>query len=189
MSALNSEQPRHQGEQRALAGAVEAKQRRKARRRDAEIDVDQGAAIAVGMADAADRKRRRLGRIRPGVNVRRGSINTGLVRCRHGCAIAIPQGSSPTWIVLITFCAATSMTETSLDTPLVTSRYFSSGVNAICQTRCPTSRYLVTLWLAASTTATRLAGPNATNAVLASAGGVVSPGGGAPLRTSRNLDL
>src|SRR5229473_2581202 len=64
--------------------------------------------------------------------------------CRHGCAIVMPQGSSPTWMVLITFCATTSMIEMSLDTPLVTSRYFSSGVNAMCQTRWPTRRYLVT---------------------------------------------
>src|ERR1700760_3477113 len=68
----------------------------------------------------------------------------------------------------MTFCEATSITETSLETPLVTSRYFSSGVNAMCQTRCPTSRYLVTAWLTASTTATRLAGPSATKAVLSS---------------------
>src|SRR4029077_8900493 len=53
--ALNSKQPRHQGEQRALAGAVETKQRREARRCHAEIDVDKSVAIAVGMADAADR--------------------------------------------------------------------------------------------------------------------------------------
>ena len=64
--------------------------------------------------------------------------------CHRG-AIAMPQGSSPTWIVLTTFCAATSITETSLETPLVVSRYFSSGVKAMCQTRCPTSRYLVTV--------------------------------------------
>lgn len=58
---------------------------------------------------------------------------------------ATPQGSSPTWMDLITFCAATSITETSFDTPLATTRYFSSGVNAPCQTRCPTSRYFRTL--------------------------------------------
>src|SRR3954453_18320688 len=85
-------------------------------------------------------------------------------------------------MVLMTLSAATSMTDTSLDTPLVTSMYFSSGVNAICQTRCPTSRYLVTLWLAASTTATRLAGPNATNAVLASAVMLIPTGWIASLR-------
>src|SRR5260370_29690593 len=87
---------------------------------------------------------------------------------RHGGAKLIPQGSSPTWIVLITFCADTSITETSLETPLVTSRYFSSGVNAMCQTRWPTRRYLVTAWVVASTTATRLAGPSAMKQVLPS---------------------
>src|SRR5216683_1145644 len=76
--------------------------------------------------------------------VRRALAGDGSVGCRHGCAIVMPQGSSPTWMVLITFCATTSMIETSLDTPLVTSRYFSSGVNAMCQTRWPTRRYLVT---------------------------------------------
>src|SRR5262245_37049168 len=64
--------------------------------------------------------------------------------CHRG-DIAMPHGSSPTWIVLTTFCAATSMTETSLETPLVARRYFSSGVNAMCQTRCPTSKYFVAL--------------------------------------------
>src|SRR5882757_8503815 len=71
-------------------------------------------------------------------------------------------------MVLITFWAATSITETSFETPLVTSRYFSSGVKSMCQTRWPTRRYLTTLWLVPSTTATRLAGPSATNAVLPS---------------------
>ena len=36
------------------------------------------------------------------------------------------------------------MTETSFETPLVVSRYLPSGVNAICQTRWPTSRYFFT---------------------------------------------
>ena len=45
----------------------------------------------------------------------------------------MPQGSSPTWMVLITFWAATSITETSFETPLVTSRYFSSGVKSMRQ--------------------------------------------------------
>ena len=58
-AALNSEQPRDQREQRALAGAIETEQRGEARRRHGEFDVDQGAARAVGMADAVDRQRRR----------------------------------------------------------------------------------------------------------------------------------
>ena len=143
-SGLDAEQPRDQREQRALAGAVEAKQRREACRRDGEVDVDEGASHAIGMADAIDRQRGHFGRTAAAVTVRRSPSGEGRVGCGHGCAIAMPQGSSPTWIVLITFCATTSMIETSLDTPLVTSRYFSSGVNAMCQTRCPTRRYLVT---------------------------------------------
>src|SRR5262245_10794877 len=53
------------------------------------------------------------------------------------CDIAMPQGNSPTWIDLTTLRLATSMTDTSFETPLVVSRYFSSGVKAMCQTRCP----------------------------------------------------
>src|SRR4029077_11331962 len=128
---------------------------------------------AVGMADAVDRQRRHGSGIASGRGeIRLREAGGGCVNRGHGLAsgfaIVMPQGSSPTWMVLITFCAATSMTETSLETPLVTNRYFSSGVNAICQTRWPTSRYLVTAWLATSTTATRLAGPSATKAVLSS---------------------
>ena len=69
-AALNSEQPRHQREQRALAGTVEPEQGRETRRCYAEVDVDEGVAIAVAMTDADDRKRGCLGRIRPGVHVR-----------------------------------------------------------------------------------------------------------------------
>ena len=84
-------------------------------------------------------------------------------------AMAMPHGNSPTWMVLITFCAATSITETSLDTPLVTSRCFSSGVKAMCQTRCPTSRYLITACASPHRPRrSRLAGPSAMKAVLAS---------------------
>src|SRR5258706_14850626 len=143
-SGLDAEQPRHQREQRAFAGTVEAKQRREACRRDGEIDVDQGASSAIGMTDTIDRQRRHFGQIAAAATVGRGLAGNGRVSCGHGCAIVMPQGNSPTWTVLITFCAATSMIEASLDTPLFTSRYFSSGVNAMCQTRCPTRRYLVT---------------------------------------------
>ena len=168
VAGLDAEQPRDQREQRALAGAVQAEQRGEARRRHGEVDIDQGAARAVGMADAADRQRRRARRCPAGLKRPAASGDRMLcVWCRHG-DIVTPQGSSPTWIVLMTFCAATSITETSLETPLVTSRYFSSGVNAMCQTRWPTRRYLVTAWVAASTTAMRLAGPSATKAVLSS---------------------
>src|SRR5581483_438356 len=78
-------------------------------------------------------------------------------RCFHCCETVTPQGSSPTWIDLITLRDATSMIETSFDTPLVVIRYFSSGVKAMCQTRCPTSRYFVTWCVTPSTTAMRLA--------------------------------
>src|SRR6267154_3003448 len=120
------------------------------------------------MADASDQQCGRFGRIVLGTRVQRYLAGGGCVGCCHGCAIVMPQGSSPTWIVLIAFCADTSITETSLDTPLVTSRYFSSGVNAMCQTRWPTRRYFVTVWLVPSTTAMRLAGPSAMKAVLPS---------------------
>src|SRR5438046_32222 len=114
------------------------------------------------MAHPIDRERRRV----RGVHLlraggRRRQIDRGRGGFRHGC-IAMPQGSSPTWMVLMTFWAATSITETSLERPLVESRYFPSGVNAMCQARWPTRRYFVTAWLAPSTTAMRLAGPSAT---------------------------
>src|SRR5262249_14574668 len=166
-SALDSEQAGDEGEQRTLAGAVEAEQRREARRRDRETDIDQGAPRTIGMVDALDGQCGHAARVLPGRAL--GADAAGgyrIDRC-HGC-IVMPQGSSPTWMVLITFCATTSITETSLDTPLVTSKYFSSGVKAMCQTRCPTRRYFVTLRLVASTMATRLAGPSATKAVLPS---------------------
>src|SRR4051812_33752988 len=137
LSVLYAEQPGDEGEQRALAGAVEPEQRRKTCRRHGETDIVQCFASAIGMADALDRQ---CGSAKAGCRVA-GNGSVGLCHC---FAIVIPQGSSPTWMVLITLSAATSMTDTSFDTPLVTSRYFSSGVNAMCQTRCPTKRYLVT---------------------------------------------
>src|SRR5262245_18736451 len=88
--------------------------------------------------------------------------------CGYCCEMATPHGCSPSEMLLITRKVATSMTDTSFDTPLVTNRSFSSGVNAICQTRWPTSRYFCTSWVAALIAATRLAGPSATNAVLPS---------------------
>ncbi len=79
-----------------------------------------------------------------------------------------PMGTSRPGIDLTTFSPATSITETSFDTPFVDKRYFSSGVKASCQTRWPTSRYFVTFLVATSITATRLAGPSAAKAVLPS---------------------
>src|ERR1700753_1556049 len=104
-------------------------------------------ARTVEVIDTVDRQCRYYIRLTSVDDVR--LINDDGACHRHGCAIVMPQGSSPTWMDLITFCAATSMTETSLETPLVTSRYFSSGVNAMCQTRWPTSRYFFTSWLVA----------------------------------------
>ena len=51
-----------------------------------------------------------------------------------------PQGCSPTGIDLVTVLLATSMTDTSLEMPLVVKSSASSGVKASCQTRWPTSR-------------------------------------------------
>src|SRR6478609_585867 len=99
------------------------------------------------MADAGDRQRGHVERITTVAKVRWLIGGESGVYCRHGCAMVMPQGSSPTWMVLMTFCAATSMTDTSFDTPLVTSKCFSSGVKAMCQTLWPTSRYFLTSWL------------------------------------------
>jgi len=115
-------EPGDQREQRALAGAIQPKQRDEAPGRDRERHIVERLARAVEVADAFDRKRRHA----------------------HSREIVTPQGNSPTWIVLITRSVATSMTDTSFDTPFVLSRYFSSGVNAMCQTRWPTRRYFVT---------------------------------------------
>src|SRR5271166_6270425 len=74
----------------------------------------------------------------------------------HCFEIATPQGKEPTAIDLMTFSAATSMTDMSFETPLVVSRYLPSGVSSNCQTRWPTSRYFRTCLVAESMTATRL---------------------------------
>ena len=61
------------------------------------------------------------------------------------------------------------MTDTSFDTPFVVSRYFSSGVNAMCQTRWPTSRYFIDLDAWRRRRPRRgWPGPSATKAVLPS---------------------
>jgi hypothetical protein len=54
MPGLHAEQPGDERKQRTLAGAVEAKQRRKACRRDREADVVERPAAPIGMADAFD---------------------------------------------------------------------------------------------------------------------------------------
>src|SRR5215470_15386281 len=157
LAALDRVEPHDQREQCALAGAVEAEQHGEGRRRQREGHVVEGPAGTITVADALYDDR--LGRL--------GSMHHAVLRdhCRD---MAMPQGNSPTWMVLITFRLATSMTETSFDTPLVVKRYFSSGVNAMCHTRWPTRRYFCTSCVTALTTAMRLAGPSATKAVLPS---------------------
>src|SRR5215472_14381188 len=111
---LDCEQPRHKREQGALSRAVEAKQGREARGRHREVDVDQCAPGAIAMADASDRQSRCCRVLAPCRGVRDVDDYAMSVGCYHG-DIVTPHGSSPTWIVLITFCEATSITETSLE--------------------------------------------------------------------------
>src|SRR5207302_2566767 len=140
------------------AGAVQAEQRGEARLRDGQADVLQRLARPIGVADAVHGNCRR--QIRRGTNGRIGE-RVGA----HLGDTTTPHGSRPTWIDFTTSRAAVSITEMSLESPLVVSRYFWSGVNAICQTRCPTNRYFRTLCSFASITATRFAGPRATKPV------------------------
>src|SRR3984957_2461242 len=144
-------------EECTLARAVQTQEHGEARGRDVEAPIIQRDPRSIGVRYALHRERadarlqRRVGD-----------------HC-HCFEIATPQGNEPTGIDLITFSAATSMTDTSLETPLVDKRYLPSGVNSNCQTRWPTSKYLSTCLVAASMTAPRLAGPVATNASLPSA--------------------
>ena len=134
-------EPRDQREQRGLAGAVQPEQRGEARLRHRQADVLQRLARPIGVADAAHGERRH-GRRGIGRGARRRIGDGGGA---HFGDTTTPQGSRPTWIDFTTSSEATSITEMSLESPLVVSRYFWSGVNAICQTRCPTSRYFRTL--------------------------------------------
>src|SRR4051812_11100485 len=143
VAALNGIETRNQRKKRALSGAVESQQNGESGWRDRESHVDQRRTRPITMAHTLDRKRGRQLWVLDRHAERR--------YCRE---IATPQGSSPTWIVLMTLRLATSMTETSFDTPLVVKRYFSSGVKAMCQTRCPTRRYFSTACVAAFITAT-----------------------------------
>ena len=138
-AALDRVEARHQREQGALSGAVEAEENGEGRWRDREAHVIERLAGAVEVADALDGDGRRLARAHSMHYGPRRSA--GKWQRRHRSETATPQGNSPTWIVLITLRLATSMMETSFDTPLVVRRYFSSGVNAVCQTRWPTRRY------------------------------------------------
>src|ERR1043166_9450314 len=162
-AVAGGKQARDEREQRGLAGAIEPEQHGKARRGDRKRDLVERLPAPVEMAHAGYRKRRRA---------RLASVHHGRApehgRLSHRSLIATPHGSSPTWMVLITLRAATSITDTSLVRPLVAKRYFSSGVNAMCHTRWPTRRYFSTWCVMASTTAMRFAGPSATKAVLPS---------------------
>ena len=121
MTALDRVEAGHQRKQSALSGPVEAQQNCECRGRDRDADVIESLARAVGMADALDRDRRRLDAVHCVHMFRVDREATGARSYR--CEIAIPQGSSPTWIVLITLRLATSMTDTSFETPLVVRRY------------------------------------------------------------------
>src|SRR5262245_36592062 len=177
-TALHAVEAGHQREQRALARAVEAEQHREGRGRDRKAHVVERLAGAIEVADAFDRDGGRLGGAHSMHHEPRRRLGNDL----HRWEIATPHGSSPTWIDLITLRLATSMTETSFDTPLVVRRYFSSGVNAICHTRWPTRRYFCTAWVSPLMTATRLAGPSATNPVLPSLVSLIPTGWIASLR-------
>ncbi len=141
-SLLRVVKPCDEREQRGLAGAIQAQQRSEARLRHGEADILQRLVRTVGMAHAAHFKRRERWRRRIGHGRRSGVCDD---RCAHCGDTTTPQGRRPTWIDFTTSSDATSITEMSFESPLVVSRYFWSGVNAICQTRCPTSRYLRTL--------------------------------------------
>src|SRR3954447_369742 len=158
---LRRVEPGHQREQRRFAGAVQSEQHGEGAPGDIEADVNERAPLAIGVTDISNRERGDRG-----VGVKSGHKH--LAGKRHRGDTATPHGKDPTGIDFTTFSPATSITETSFETPFVDSRYFSSGVKASCQTRCPTSRYFLTCLVAVSITATRFAGPSATNAVLPS---------------------
>ena len=125
-SRLDSKKASHEREQRALTRAIKPKQRHEGAVLHRKRNMAECHARPVVMAETVNRERRRFNR---------------LAHCRE---IAMPHGRPPTAIVLMTFSAVTSITDTSLVRPFVVSKYFSSGVKARCQTRWPTSRYFVT---------------------------------------------
>ena len=126
----------YQREQRALAGAVEAQQHSKTCvYRERHTAVARAIAVAHAVDGDGGAARRASCHASCGPPVQPAVAEGRKVYDRR--EIAIPQGNSPTWIDLMTRRLATSMTETSFDTPLVVRRYFSSGVNAMCQTADP----------------------------------------------------
>src|SRR3954453_15964459 len=118
---LYTEQPRNKRKKRALARAVEAEQSCKARRHHPKADVVQRPTSTIGVTEICNRQSlfRRAGGLRAGCRI---ANPVAVCEYRHCFAIAIPQGSSPTLMVLITLSVATSITETSFDTPFVTNR-------------------------------------------------------------------
>src|SRR5215471_11524500 len=83
-SALDSEQAGDEGEQRALAGSVEAEQRREARRRDGETDIDQGAPRTIGMADPLDGQCGHAARLLPERAIRADAAGGYRINRCHG---------------------------------------------------------------------------------------------------------
>src|ERR1019366_7503930 len=116
--------------ERAFARAIEAEENAKAGGTHTKGNITQGLARAVAMAHAGDVQRGGYRAIL--LAARGGLIWRGKTHCG---AITTPQGKEPAAIDFTTLRLATSITETSFETPLVVKRYLASGVNANCQTR------------------------------------------------------
>ncbi len=93
LPVLRREEPRDQGEKRALPRTVEPEQDDKGRRRNREAHIGKGLAGSIGMANAIDRQGRWGGQPRQCLGVM-------LYRDHHGAAMKTPQGCSPTLSVL-----------------------------------------------------------------------------------------
>jgi hypothetical protein len=116
---------------RSRPHGVEARDQRKERRLSRAVQPQQD-----GKRPIRDRKANSIGGASRPVSM------TNLLDLERGhsifayCeSIATPHGSLPTCTDLITLSDATSTNETSLERPLATTRYFSSGVKSPCQTR------------------------------------------------------
>src|SRR5690348_15187207 len=126
-----------QRKQRRLAGAIQTQKGRESRGRHDEGNIDQRFATAVAVADVLHLERGRAQCRNPHVRLCARTSPERDCRPAHwgGGATATPQGKRPTGMDLITSSLSTSITEMSLESPLVVSRYRPSGVNAICHTR------------------------------------------------------
>src|SRR5271167_699995 len=93
MSDLDAEKPGDDRKQRALAGAVKAKQRRKASSGNREAHIIEGLARTVAVANPLDHQRHGSGRI---VTTSCRLVSDGNVGIHHWFAIVMPHGSSPT---------------------------------------------------------------------------------------------